>query len=102
MQHAASSAVVIAGWHRMSYLHADQTHISQVLESHIRKLHDTVGNAVTQGRYILFGVGSTQLLNAAVYALSPYNASSPARVLASIPFYPVRTCSFLEFSLFDS
>ncbi|KAF2297512.1 hypothetical protein GH714_024815 [Hevea brasiliensis] len=89
MQHAASSAVVVAGWHRMSYSFGDQTYISQELEKHIRKLHDAVGNAVTQGRYIIFGAGSTQLLNAAVHALSPNNASSPAKVVASIPFYPV-------------
>ncbi|ONH90220.1 hypothetical protein PRUPE_8G041500 [Prunus persica] len=45
---------------------------------------------VTQGRYITFGAGSTQLLNAAVHALSSDNSSSsssPASVVASIPYY---------------
>ncbi|KAG6784009.1 hypothetical protein POTOM_009691 [Populus tomentosa] len=89
MQHAASSALLVAGWHRMSYSYGDQSTISRELEKHIRKLHDIVGNAATEGRYVVFGSGSTQLLSAAVYALSPDNSSSPARVVASIPFYPV-------------
>ncbi|KAJ9146083.1 hypothetical protein P3X46_028394 [Hevea brasiliensis] len=89
VQHAASSAIVVAGWHRMSYYYGDQSTTSKELQRHIRKLHDMVGNAVTQEKYITFGAGSTQLLNAAVHALSSDNASSPARVVASIPFYPV-------------
>eukprot|EP00257_Ricinus_communis_P019085 XP_015577968.2 tryptophan aminotransferase-related protein 4 isoform X2 [Ricinus communis] len=89
MQNAAGSAVVVAGWHRMSYVYSDQSLISLELERHIRKLHATVGNAVTEGKYIIFGAGSTQLLHAAVNSLSPDNSSSPARVVASIPFYPV-------------
>ncbi|KAL5843657.1 hypothetical protein ACOSQ4_009615 [Xanthoceras sorbifolium] len=89
MQNAASSALVVAGWHRMSYSFKDSYFISQELETHIRKLHAIVGNAVTDKRFIVFGAGSTQLLNAAVHALSPDNSSSPARVVASIPFYPL-------------
>ncbi|KAI3675964.1 hypothetical protein L1987_85560 [Smallanthus sonchifolius] len=89
MQHAADSAVVISGWHRMSYRYADYTTMSKELENYICKLHSLVGNAITEGRYIVFGIGSTQLLNAAVYALSSENSSSPSNVLASIPFYPM-------------
>jgi U3 small nucleolar RNA-associated protein 4 len=97
MQHAASSALLVAGWHRMSYSYDDQSTISKELERQIRKLHDIVGNAATEGRYVVFGAGSTQLLSAAVYALSPDNSSSPARVVASIPFYPVCTTQILDF-----
>ncbi|KAL7245827.1 hypothetical protein ACSBR2_001042 [Camellia fascicularis] len=86
MQHAAKGAVVVAGWHRMSYAFNGHSIISEELEKHIRKLHERVGNAVTKGRFIVFGAGSTQLLNAAVHALS--NSSSPAGVVATIPFYP--------------
>ncbi|WCJ43305.1 tryptophan aminotransferase related 1 [Euphorbia peplus] len=89
VQNAASSAVVVAGWHRMSYSFGDQSFVSKELENAIRNLHSKVGNAVTQGRYIIFGAGSTQLLNAAVRSLSPHNSSSPANIVASIPFYPV-------------
>ncbi|KAM0063082.1 putative transaminase [Helianthus debilis subsp. tardiflorus] len=57
------------------------------LDKYIRKLHSVAGNAITQDRYIVFGVGSSQLLSAAVYALSSQNSSSPSNVLASTPFY---------------
>ncbi|KAG8377280.1 hypothetical protein BUALT_Bualt08G0015200 [Buddleja alternifolia] len=88
MQHAASSAVLIAGWHRMGYTFNDQSFISRELENHIRRVHAVARNAVTNGKYIVFGGGSTQLLDAAVYALS-MNTSSPARVVAAAPYYPL-------------
>ncbi|MBA0732809.1 hypothetical protein Gogos_016875 [Gossypium gossypioides] len=90
MQHSASSALVVSGWHRMSYSFNDNTLISQHLESLIRKLHAFVGNAVTQDRNIVFGAGSTQVLSAAAYVLSLANSSSshsPTRVVASVPYY---------------
>ncbi|KAF9599653.1 hypothetical protein IFM89_001599 [Coptis chinensis] len=89
MQHAASSAVVVAGWHRMSYRFDDYSSISEELEKHIRQLHAVIGNAVTDGRFILFGAGSTQLLNAALFGLSLDDSPSPANIVASIPFYPL-------------
>lgn len=88
-RNAESSAVLTAGWHRLDYSFSDGSFISEELEKHIRQVHDIVGNAVTQGRYIIFGVGSTHLLNAAVHALSAQNSSSPAKVVASIPYYPI-------------
>lgn len=88
-QQAASSAVVISGWHRMSYSTDGKDYLSIELEKHIRILHQVVGNAVTDGKFIVFGSGSAQLINALVYALSPSNASSsPASVVASVPYYP--------------
>ncbi|KAE8718898.1 tryptophan aminotransferase-related protein 4 [Hibiscus syriacus] len=51
------------------------------------ELHATVGNEVTEKRFIVFGAGSNQLLSAAVFALSPENTTSPARVVASVPYY---------------
>ncbi|XP_004233981.2 tryptophan aminotransferase-related protein 4-like [Solanum lycopersicum] len=89
-QNAGSSGVMVAGWHRMGYEFEDGSLISKQLESVIHKLHETVGNANTSNKYIVFGVGSTQLLNAAVYALSHHNSnSSPTKVVASAPYYPV-------------
>ncbi|KAL0285643.1 UNVERIFIED_CONTAM: Tryptophan aminotransferase-related protein 4 [Sesamum angustifolium] len=70
------------------YDYSDNSYISQELEKNIRKLHAITKNSVTDGRYIVFGAGATQLLNAAVYALS-MNMSSPAKVVAEKPFYPV-------------
>lgn len=89
MQNAAKSALLVSGWHRMSYNFPHQTAISQELEKHIRILHEAAKNAKTDDKYIVFGGGSTQLLNAAVYALS-MNLSSPASVVAATPAYPVR------------
>lgn len=74
----------------MGYEFEDGSLISKQLEKQIRILHDTVGNAVTDGRHIVFGAGSTQLLNAAVHAHSSTDSSSsPAKVVASAPYYPV-------------
>ncbi|XWS23507.1 hypothetical protein CRYUN_Cryun28dG0020000 [Craigia yunnanensis] len=87
MQHVASSALVVAGWHRMSYSFNDLTFFSKELERLIRKVHTIVGNAITENRFIIFGAGSTQVLNAAVYALFPENTSSPTGVVASVPYY---------------
>lgn len=88
MRNAESSAVLTAGWHRLGYSFSDGSYISEELDKHIRQVHDVVGNAVTEGRYIIFGVGSTHLLNAAVHALSLQNSSSPAKVVVSTPYYP--------------
>ncbi|CAI0396336.1 unnamed protein product [Linum tenue] len=88
-QRAAASALVVSGWHRMGYSFPDGTNISPELERHIRQLHAVVGNAVTEGRFIVFGAGSTQLLNAAVHALSPDVPSTSSRVVATAPFYPI-------------
>ncbi|KAL1831253.1 hypothetical protein ACET3Z_000904 [Daucus carota] len=88
MKNAASSAVVVAGWHRMSYIFSDHSYTSQELEKSIHRLHSIAGNAVTEGKYVVFGTGSTQLLNAAVHALSLDNSSTPSKVVVSIPFYP--------------
>ncbi|XXG56140.1 hypothetical protein AAC387_Pa03g3635 [Persea americana] len=62
MQRAESSAVMVSGWHRMSY-------------------------QITTGKFILFGDGSTQLINAAVHALSHKYSSSPTSVVAAVPYY---------------
>ncbi|KAK9087011.1 hypothetical protein Syun_029405 [Stephania yunnanensis] len=93
----SGSAMVVSGWHRMGYSYEDGSYISRELEKVIRRLHEVVGNANTKGKYILFGAGSTQLLNAAIVGLSlkpPQNYTgnhsfSPANVVASIPFYQV-------------
>ena len=73
----------------MSYRYNGKTFVSKELEKLIRKIHAIVGNAVTENRFIIFGAGSTQVLNAAAYALSLENTSSPARVVASVPYYGV-------------
>ncbi|CAO2194515.1 unnamed protein product [Urochloa humidicola] len=60
------------------------------LERQIRRLHRAVGNAVVDGKHLVFAAGSIQLINALVHALSPdaNAASPPARVVANAPYYP--------------
>ncbi|KAL5715019.1 hypothetical protein ACHQM5_016908 [Ranunculus cassubicifolius] len=87
LQNAENSAIVVAGWHRMSYTFEDKSGISKELEKHIRELHAVTGNAVTDGRFILFGAGSTQLIYAAVHSLSPEDSTLSASVVATPPFY---------------
>ncbi|CAO1945782.1 unnamed protein product, partial [Urochloa humidicola] len=90
-RHAAASAVVFSGWHRMSYTTTDGKFQSVELERQIRRLHTAVGNAVADDKHLVFAAGSLQLINALVYALSPDAdaASPPARVVATVPYYPV-------------
>ncbi|KAL8172393.1 hypothetical protein V2J09_024197 [Rumex salicifolius] len=90
--HASSSAVVVSGWHRMGYTFDGNSLVSLQLQNHILKVHAVAGNAVTNGKFIVFGPGSTELLNAAVHALSSLmisNQSSPVKVVASFPYYPI-------------
>jgi hypothetical protein len=56
------------------------------LERAIRRLHGLVGNADLDGREIVVGIGSTELISASLYALSP-NATTPAMVWSRPPFY---------------
>ncbi|MQL75567.1 hypothetical protein Taro_007952 [Colocasia esculenta] len=88
MRNAEGSAVVLSGWHRMSYNADGRPYMTRELERHIRILHRLVGNAATDGKYMVFGGGSTQLLNAALHALAPDNSSTPASVVSTIPYYP--------------
>ncbi|XP_042516787.1 tryptophan aminotransferase-related protein 3-like [Macadamia integrifolia] len=88
IEHATSSAVMVPGWHRMSYTMPNQSIISAELEKYIRRLHVVVGNAISEGKFIVFGVGSSQLLHAALYALAKSSRSpEPTNVVASAPYY---------------
>ncbi|GJZ69437.1 pyridoxal phosphate-dependent transferase [Tanacetum coccineum] len=89
MQNAENSAVGISGRHRQGYWYDHGDAMSIELEKHIRQLHSVVGNAVTEGRYMVFGIGAMQLISTAIYALASENVSSPSSVLATIPYYPI-------------
>ncbi|XP_010248597.1 PREDICTED: tryptophan aminotransferase-related protein 2-like isoform X2 [Nelumbo nucifera] len=84
------STIVISGWQSMSYL-SDVGNICWFLEpeftKQVRRLHQSVGNAVTEDRHIVVGTGSTQLFQAALYALSPPDAFEPISVVSAIPYY---------------
>ncbi|EEE62478.1 hypothetical protein OsJ_17275 [Oryza sativa Japonica Group] len=57
------------------------------LEREVRRLHRLVGNAVADGYHVLVGTGSTQLFQAALYALSPPGPSAPMNVVSPAPYY---------------
>ncbi|KAL8532693.1 hypothetical protein ACS0TY_009053 [Phlomoides rotata] len=60
------------------------------LEEEIKSIHKIVGNAVIEDRHIVVGTGSTQLIQAAFYALSNiFNQSNPISVMAAAPYYSV-------------
>ncbi|CAD6237063.1 unnamed protein product [Miscanthus lutarioriparius] len=98
-RHAAASAVVFSGWHRMSYTTTGRFQ-SVELERQIRRLHRAVGNAVADDKHLVFASGSLQLINALVHALSPdaMAAKPPSRVVAAAPYYPSYR---LQTSMFD-
>ncbi|XP_076930311.1 tryptophan aminotransferase-related protein 2-like [Bidens hawaiensis] len=84
------TTVVTSGWQHISYF-SDINNVCWFLEprlkSSIMSLHKVVGNAVTEGRHIVVGTGSSQLFQAALYALSPHNAAGPMNVVSAAPFY---------------
>lgn len=99
------TTTVISGWQLISYF-SDIRNICWFLESAfanaIVRLHKQVGNAVTEGRHIVVGTGSTQLYQAVLYALCPENASEPMSVVSAAPFYssyPLMT-DFLKSGLY--
>ncbi|KAL6125305.1 hypothetical protein ACLB2K_073364 [Fragaria x ananassa] len=83
-------------WLSMSYF-SDAKSLCWFLEPELAKqiirLHKAVGNAVTQGRHIVVGTGSSQLIMAALFALSPKDGSESMSEVATAPYYSV---SFIE------
>ncbi|CAK9196005.1 unnamed protein product [Sphagnum troendelagicum] len=58
------------------------------LDDAIRDLHRLVGNAVVEDRHILVGTGSTQLFQAAAFALSKHQKiDASTAVVAEAPYY---------------
>lgn len=82
--------VVISGWQYISYF-SDVRNLCWFLEPEfanaVIRLHQVVGNAVTEDRYIVVGTGSSQLYQAVLYALSPTDTSEPISVVSAAPFY---------------
>ncbi|XP_030458287.2 tryptophan aminotransferase-related protein 2 isoform X3 [Syzygium oleosum] len=84
------TTVVIPGWQFTSYF-SDAGNLCWFLEPELAKeiarLHKVVGNAITEGRYIVVGTGSSQLFQAALYAFTANNASEPFSVVSAAPYY---------------
>ena len=86
-----SGSVFIPSWEKMSYFSAGSGicwFMEKDLEREIVRMHEVVGNAVTEGKHLVVGVGSTQLFQAALFALSP-DSGDPIDVVSASPFYSV-------------
>lgn len=86
---------IIPAWQGMSYFahrHNSYLFLDYHLEQAIRALHDVVGNAVSQGRHIVLGVGSTQLFQATLYAFAgeKQSTTTPTSIISAAPFYSVQ------------
>ncbi|KAK9848938.1 hypothetical protein WJX84_001268 [Apatococcus fuscideae] len=76
------------------------------LERAIRAIHAQVGNAVTDDRHIVIGMGSQQVLTAAFFAVSNASRSpevDPTKICAETPYYNSypRTAAWFSSSLFE-
>ncbi|CAK9182776.1 unnamed protein product [Ilex paraguariensis] len=81
---------IIAGYQSISYF-ADMKNLcwflEPKLEEQIRRLHHVVGNAEVDDHHIVVGTGSSQLIQAALYALSPPDEREPISVVSAVPYY---------------
>lgn len=107
LENEESSAVMVRGLHRMGYtLEAGGSSIiTDRLQQLILRLHTVAGNANVTGRFVALGVGSMQLINAAVRALSASNGSqlsTPSKIVATPPFYSVSNCNSRQLVTFQS
>ncbi|KAK6116536.1 hypothetical protein DH2020_049741 [Rehmannia glutinosa] len=61
------------------------------LEEEIKNIHNLVGNAMVEDRHIIVGTGSSQLIQAALYALSDHSLNEPntISVVSASPYYSV-------------
>ncbi|KAF7848347.1 hypothetical protein BT93_L2077 [Corymbia citriodora subsp. variegata] len=87
-------SLVISGSEVMSYLGGNPGgacwFLEPELEKSIRRIHHLVGNAAAQaedGGHVVVGTGSTQLLQAALYALCPPDQPEPTSVVCAAPYY---------------
>ncbi|KAL6505490.1 hypothetical protein OROHE_022869 [Orobanche hederae] len=87
-----SNIVIIPGHQSLSYF-SDKNHLcwylEPKLEEEIKSLHNLVGNAVVENHHIVIGTGSSQLIQAAFYALShcPNEQPEPVNVVSAAPYY---------------
>ncbi|RZC53647.1 hypothetical protein C5167_012501 [Papaver somniferum] len=92
------SNIMIPGWHNLSYFPNNNGgnvcwFLEKEFSDEVKKLHESVGNAITKDRYIVVGTGSTQLYQAALFALTSTDdndddsSSKPMDVVSAVPYY---------------
>ncbi|CAI9761741.1 unnamed protein product [Fraxinus pennsylvanica] len=83
--------VTFTGYQSLSYFSNPKNlcwFLEPKLEEEIKKLHNVVGNATVEGYRIVVGTGSSQLIQAVLYALSdPLNEPKPINVVSATPYY---------------
>jgi L-tryptophan--pyruvate aminotransferase len=58
------------------------------LEAEIRRLHNNVGNAETEGYEVVLGAGGTGVMNAVLYAIAAAQQNgTTSNIFAQVPFY---------------
>ncbi|XP_078428424.1 tryptophan aminotransferase-related protein 2-like isoform X3 [Wolffia australiana] len=90
-EEGGEGAVVIRSWEKMSYFSRGGEgpcwFMEGALQEQIARLHGVVGNARVQGKHLVVGVGSTQLFQAALFAISSTHDAQPLPVVSAAPFY---------------
>lgn len=93
--------MVISGSQYMSYISNFNNvcwFLEPELEEAVRSLHRVVGNAVVDGdRHIVVGTGSTQLFQAALYAITSPGGDEPVSVVSAAPYYSVSLLIDIDF-----
>ncbi|GJT46192.1 L-tryptophan--pyruvate aminotransferase 1-like protein [Tanacetum coccineum] len=82
--------LVFKGYESLSYFSNPKNpcwFLEPKLEESIKSLHGVVGNAVTDGYSIVVGTGSSQLLQAVLYAVTSHDQANPINVVAAAPYY---------------
>ncbi|GJU23835.1 L-tryptophan--pyruvate aminotransferase 1-like protein [Tanacetum coccineum] len=82
--------VVFKGYESLSYFSNPKNpcwFLEPKLEESIKSLHGAVGNAVTDGYSIVVGTGSSQLLQAVLYAVTSHDQANPINVVSASPYY---------------
>ncbi|KAD4983224.1 hypothetical protein R6Q59_002898 [Mikania micrantha] len=81
---------VIKGYESLSYFSNPKNpcwFLEPKLEESIKSLHGAVGNAATDGYSIVVGTGSSQLLQAVLYAVTSHDQPNQINVVSAAPYY---------------
>lgn len=98
------TTLVLSGWQSISYFSDTKSHcwfLEPRFANAVTRLHNLVGNAQTRNYHIVVGTGSTQLIQAALYALSPSDAPEPMSIVSAAPFYSVSIADFSSCGFHD-